>query len=57
MVNGKVPLVLLVVTVIVVEPDPVTVAGLKLARAPLGNPLTLKLTVLLNPPDGVTVTV
>ena len=57
MVNGNVPLVLLVVTVIVVEPDAVTVGGLKLALAPLGKPLTLKLTVPLNPPEGVTVTV
>jgi hypothetical protein len=35
----------LVVTVIVEEPEPVTVAGLKAAVAPVGSPLTLKETV------------
>jgi hypothetical protein len=47
----------LVVTLIVVDPDPpLTEVGLKLAPAPEGKPLTLKPTVPLNPPDGMTVT-
>ncbi len=49
--------VLAVVTVMVVEPGPVSVKGLKLELAPKGNPVALKLTVPENPPDGVTVTV
>ncbi len=57
MVKGNVPLELPTVTVIVEEPDVFTDSGLKLALAPPGNPLTLKLTVPLKPPDGVTVTV
>ena len=58
-VKGNVPVgvVLLVVTVIVEEPDVVTDVGLKLAPAPAGNPLALKVTVPVNPPDGVTVMV
>ena len=55
-VSRNVPLVGLVLTVIVVEPLPVTLAGLKVALAPLGKPLTLNVTVLLNPGVGVTVT-
>jgi hypothetical protein len=46
-----------VVTFIVEDPEPVTEGGLKLAPAPAGNPLALKVTVPLNPPDGVTVAV
>ena len=59
MVNGKLPVgvVLAVVTVMVEEPDVVTDVGLKLTVAFAGNPLTLKLTVPVNPPVGVTVTV
>ena len=58
-VNGYVPVgvVLLVVTAIVDEPDVVTDAGLKLALAPDGSPLALKVTVPVKPPDGVTVAV
>ena len=37
-----------VVTLSVDEPDPVTDAGLKLPVAPVGNPLTLRLTLPLN---------
>ncbi len=48
---------LLVVTVMVEEPEAFTDVGLKLAVAPEGSPVTLKLTVPVNPPDGVTVTV
>jgi hypothetical protein len=44
----------LVVTVMVDEPEPVTEVGLKLALAPLGNPLAVKATAPLNPPDPVT---
>ncbi|MBI4909095.1 MAG: hypothetical protein HY820_36075 [Acidobacteria bacterium] len=43
--------------VIAVEPDPVIVAGLKLAVAPVGKPDAEKLTTPANPPWGVTVTV
>ncbi|MDD5322266.1 MAG: hypothetical protein PHD43_16965 [Methylococcales bacterium] len=46
-----------VVTVIVVDPVPVTVVGLKLADAPVGSPPALKPTVPLKPPEGATVTV
>ena len=58
MVNGKLPVgvVLLVVTVSVELPD-VSDAGLKLPVAPAGRPLTLRLTVPVKPPDGVTVAV
>jgi hypothetical protein len=45
----------LVVTVIVDDPVPVTVVGLKVAVAPVGSPLALKVTTPLKPPDGVTV--
>jgi hypothetical protein len=41
----------------VVEPEPLTEAGLKLAVAPEGSPLTLKVTGAVNPVPGVTVTV
>ena len=48
---------MLVVTVMVEEPGPVTDFGLKLAEAPLGKPLALGVTVPLNPPRKATVTV
>ena len=35
-------------------PEPVTDDGLKLALTPCGNPLALRLTVPVKPPDGVT---
>src|SRR5262249_41675948 len=44
-------------TVSVVDPEPVTEAGLKLAVTPDGSPLTLKLTASANPFDAVTLTV
>jgi hypothetical protein len=44
-------------TVIVVDPDVVTVVGLKVAVAPDGRPPALKLTVPVNPAPGVKVTV
>lgn len=45
------------VTVNVVVPEPpVTDDGLKFDVAPVGTPVTVKLTVPVNPPDGVTVT-
>jgi hypothetical protein len=47
----------LVLMVSVEEPEPVTAVGLKLAVAPEGNPLTLKLTVPVKPPVGATLTV
>ncbi len=46
-----------VLTVKVELPEPVILAGAKLAVAPLGKPLTLRFTVSLKPPVGVTVTV
>jgi len=46
-----------VVTVIVELPEPLTEVGLKLALAPDGSPLALKLTVPLNPLNAVTVAV
>ena len=59
MVSGKLPVGVVdaVVTVKVEDPDVVTDAGLNEAVAPAGNPLTLKFTVPVNPPDGVTVAV
>ena len=45
------------VTVIVEDPDVVTDAGLKVAMAPDGSPLTLNVTVPENPVDGVAVAV
>ncbi|HEY3136790.1 MAG TPA: hypothetical protein VGL29_12245 [Blastocatellia bacterium] len=45
------------VTVIVELPEVLTDGGLKLAVAPPVNPLTLNVTVPVNPPVGVTVTV
>lgn len=45
-----------VVTRMVVVPD-VTDVGLNVAVALAGNPLTLKLTSPVKPPEGVTVTV
>ena len=48
---------LLVCTVSVALPDPVTVLGLNVPVAPLGNPLTPKLTAPLNPFSAPTFTV
>jgi hypothetical protein len=45
-----------VVTVMVLVPDPVTVAGLNVAVAPAGSPAAWKLTALLNPFTAVTAT-
>ncbi len=40
------------------DPDPLLIdAGLKLAPAPLGKPLTLRSIAPVNPPDGITVAV
>jgi hypothetical protein len=52
---GVVPAV--VVTVIVVEPEPDMVAGLKDLFTPAGSVFVVNETVPLNPPDLVTVTV
>ncbi len=46
----------LVATVRVDEPEPVTATGTKLAEVQMGSPVTLRLTVPVNPPEGVTVT-
>jgi hypothetical protein len=40
-------------TLNVVDPEPVTVAGLNVAVVPAGNPVTLKVTVPLNPAPAV----
>ena len=47
----------MVETVSVAELEPLTEAGLKLAVVPLGNPLTLRLTVPANPLSEPTVAV
>jgi hypothetical protein len=47
----------LVATLSVVEPDPVSEAGLNEAVAPEGSPVTLNFTVPLNPDAGVSVVV
>lgn len=44
-------------TVIVVDPEATTEAGLKDAEAPAGRPVTLKATVPVKPDAGVTVAV
>jgi hypothetical protein len=44
-------------TVRVEEPEPVTEAGLKLALAPVGNPLALKVTVSPDPFTALAVAV
>jgi hypothetical protein len=49
--------VVAVVTVMVEEPEPVTEAGLKIALAPAGTPLAVRLTVPLNPLTAPTVAV
>jgi hypothetical protein len=46
-----------VVTVIVEKPDVVIDVGLKLALAPPGSPLALKVTVPVNPGNAPTVAV
>jgi hypothetical protein len=46
-----------VVTVRALDPDPVTVVGLKDTVAPAGNPVTLNPTVPLKPAPPVTVVV
>ena len=48
---------LVVSTVMVEEPDVLIEAGVNVAVAPLGSPLTLKATIPENPFTGVTVTV
>ena len=48
---------MLVVTVIVDEPEPLTEVGLKLAAAPLGRLLVLKPTDPVKPPEAETPTV
>ena len=57
MVNEEFPVgvVLLVVTVRVEEPEPLTDAGLNDAVAPLGSPLALNETIPLKPPMAVAV--
>ena len=44
-----------VLTVSVEVPEPVTEVGLNVPVAPVGNPLTVNATELLNPPVAVTV--
>jgi hypothetical protein len=38
------------------RPDPCIEAGLNVAVAPAGKPLTLRLTAPVNPPEGLMVT-
>ena len=47
----------LVATLMVVEPEPFTDAGVKAAVAPDGSPLTLKATAPVGPVPAATVTV
>jgi hypothetical protein len=48
----------LVVTFIVLLPEPPLIGFVpNVALAPVGSPLTLNVTLLVKPPDGVTVTV
>ena len=58
MVKVEVPLGVVPRVVIcrVEEPEPATVAGLKVPVALLGKPLTLIDTTPVNPPEGATVT-
>ena len=46
-----------VLTATVEDPEPETELGVKLAVAPKGNPLTLKVTLPVNPLEGATFTV
>jgi hypothetical protein len=56
-VDVAVGVVLPVVTVMVEGPLPVTVVGAKVAAAPTGKPVALKVTVPLNPLSAAMVTV
>jgi hypothetical protein len=48
----------LVVTLIVLLPEPPLIeVGLNVALAPVGSPLAPRVTLLVRPPEGVTVTV
>lgn len=59
MVTGKVPVVvvLVVVTVMVDEPVPVTEVGLKEALAPVGKPVAVRTVLPVNPFKAVIVAV
>jgi hypothetical protein len=58
MVNGKLPVgVVLLVVIVSVELPEVSGVGLNVPLAPAGNPLTVRSTLPVNPPLGVTVTV
>ena len=50
-------MLVLVVTLMVLFPEPAIGVGLNVAMAPEGSPVALKSTVLAKPPDEVTVTV
>jgi len=56
-VNVPVAVPAVVLMVMVLVPEPATVAGLKVAVAPEGTFMVRKLTVPVKPPDGVMVTV
>jgi hypothetical protein len=48
----------LVLTFMVLLPEPPVIeVGLNVAPAPVGNPLALKVTLPVKPPDGLTVAV
>ena len=58
MVNGKLPVgVVLLVVIVSVELPEVSGVGLNVPLAPAGNPLTVRSTLPVNPPLGVTVAV
>jgi hypothetical protein len=52
-VTAKLPAGVAAVVVTLIVEEVVAALGLKVAVAPLGNPLALKLTVPVKPPDGV----
>jgi len=57
MVPEKLPVAVVAVVLTVMVAEPVAGLGLKLALAPVGNPLALKVTIPVKPPDGEMFTV
>src|SRR2546422_7954765 len=53
----KLPVEVVAVVLTVMVAEPVAGLGLKLALAPAGNPLALKLTTPVKPPEGEMITV
>ena len=57
MVPEKLPVAVVAVVLTVMVAEPVAGLGLKLALAPVGNPLALKVTSPVKPPEGEMFTV